>query len=212
MKSVLPLLFFFYAFGCNKPNQVISSDQWLSKKNIEILERNNPGIKINPSNILPEQKKYFTNITLSQFYIDSIKKAINTKVNETPQQHLSVKKTGDKNHNESQFQDDCGAGGYNASVGGAGLFSSFNMSFQYLNGAVSNANISVNGLPLLWSWGNVSSHYFGISGCTQGTASWLWGILGWSTTVHFNWTFDAQHCLLNYTQGSGPCGTILSYN
>ncbi len=67
MKSILPLLLFF-AIGCKKLNQDISSDQWLSKKNIEVLERIIPGIKIYLSNILPEQRKYFTSLSLSQFY------------------------------------------------------------------------------------------------------------------------------------------------
>jgi hypothetical protein len=175
----------------------------LTNEEISQLESNNLGLRINLNNYDYSRPQFFSDINSAQLFLDSMKSAMSALIN-TSEQQIQVANTA-----QGRFAA-CGCGDYIANVGSAGLFSSFNVSFSYCNGSVSNANINVTGLQIGWSWGNTTSSYNGLYGCSFATATFGIGIFSWSQTVRISWHFNPNSCTFYYSIGGGPCGSILA--
>lgn len=203
-------------------NQELINNVGLNQEQINQLERTNPGIKISLESFNSNQYIRFSSIQDAQNRIDSIKKIakekIDTSVHSTPvmKNTNTILRSIYSNFSPDQFYmlpppgSGCGGNGtYTGNVGDAGMLSSFSITFSYASGNVSSANLSVSGLQIGWSWGNTSSYYSGVYGCSQGDATFSYLGINYTQTVHINWHFHPATCMLYYNQGYGGCGVAV---
>jgi hypothetical protein len=197
MKKISILLFTLFLFAINVIAQEKTSIG-LTEAEILFLEQNNPKIKLDPSKYDPESAQYFKTVTEAQNYIDSMEIVLNGMVN-IPQQEVVV------NGSSAKRMTGCGCGDYSQHAGSAGLFSSFQLSFHYCDGAVSNGNIGTSGLHIGWTLGGTTNSYNGTYACSSATATFGIGIFSWTQTVNIQWHFNPSNCRFYYTVGSGSC-------
>lgn len=176
----------------------------LSNEDFNVLVQSNPNLSIDLDKSNGKVSQYFNNISEAQNYIDSIKNVINQDI-DIPERTISI------GRGENQRAAACGCGDYVASAGSAGLFSSFNLSFNYCDGNVSNANIGASGLQIGWTLGNTSSSFSGLYACSNSTATFSIGVFSWTQIVRIMWHFNPNSCTLYYMVSTGPCGTVIGY-
>jgi len=175
----------------------------LTNTEISRLQKANPDVKFNLDNYNGAVPQYFNSVAEAQSYIDSVRNVI-LNLNTVPEQLIQLS-SGTGKYAE------CGCGDYYAAyAGSAGMFSSFNMSFSYCNGGVSNASIGVNGFQIGWSLGSTASTYNGLYGCSAATATFVYWALSWTQTIHINWHFNPNICTYYYSLGNGPCGATIA--
>ncbi len=104
----------------------------------------------------------------------------------------------------------CAYGSYITYPVAAGLMSSFRISFQYGPDGISNVSFSVSGIKIGWSWEDHGTHKYELTtACSQGTALFAGGILGWQRDIHINWSFNPSTCRVTANAGYGACGTVV---
>ena len=170
----------------------------LTTDELAVLKEKNPDFNIDLRKWDPRSSPYFTGLDQAQAYVDSLREVI-LKMTKSEQQGVSVQ--GSK---EGKFAP-CDCGTYSANVGGAGMFSSFNLTFSVCNGTISNANLSVNGWQIGWTWSPGSPFLNGLQGCVSGAANFGLGIFTWSQSVFVRFSFNPNSCTLYYTLERGGC-------
>lgn len=171
----------------------------LTEDQVATLKKQNPAVVIDLYKYDPQLPQQFGSLADAQNYIDSVKKVIDQTVT-IPERQVSL------SSGKTEKFAPCDCGSYTAYAGSAGLFTSFNVSFNYCNSVVSNSSLNVNGLQFGWSWGGNSSTHNGLYACNQGTATFGIGIFSWSQTVRVMWHLNPNTCVFYYTVSSGSCG------
>ncbi len=93
----------------------------------------------------------------------------------------------------------CGFGNYLATgINSGGLFSSFQFSYNYAAGGISNVGLNLVGAAIGWTWSSGQSYFNGLSGYTLGYSTY--SLLGTSFTFpnRLNWIINPANCTMTY--------------